>query len=223
MRCRIFLYFVGVFMPVQIEMFCELFSVEYSRTNKKGGENMSASERRAEIMRILVGRRKCYLSDLAQELGVPKRTIQRDVQTLVLQYPNARLPVLLRVRLSVHPAAVWAAAGVCQATHRTEPLRRRVHHLRGHRHGQKWERLETYSGKLVENLVQATARDLLFYAMKNLSRYFMVGHIHDEIILECPEDTKLEEICQEMARTPDWANGLLLQADGYACQFYKKE
>lgn len=89
--------------------------------------------------------------------------------------------------------------------------------------GRKWERLETYSGKLVENLVQATARDLLFYAMKNLSRYFMVGHVHDEIILECPEDTKLEELCQEMARTPDWANGLLLRADGYACQFYKKD
>ena len=86
----------------------------------------------------------------------------------------------------------------------------------------KWERLETYSGKLVENIVQATARDLLFYAMKNLSRYFMVGHVHDEIILECPEDTKLEEICQEMARTPDWANGLLLRADGYACSFYRK-
>ena len=88
--------------------------------------------------------------------------------------------------------------------------------------GRKWERLETYSGKLVENLVQATARDLLFYAMKNLSRYFMVGHVHDEIILECPEDTKLEEICQEMARTPDWAKGLLLRADGYACSFYRK-
>ena len=88
--------------------------------------------------------------------------------------------------------------------------------------GRKWERLETYSGKLVENIVQATARDLLFYAMKNLSRYFMVGHVHDEIILECPEDTKLEEICQEMARTPDWAKGLLLRADGYACSFYRK-
>ena len=87
----------------------------------------------------------------------------------------------------------------------------------------KWERLETYSGKLVENLVQATARDLLFYAMKNLSRYFMVGHVHDEIILECPEDTKLEEICQQMARTPDWAKGLLLRADGYECSFYKKD
>ena len=87
----------------------------------------------------------------------------------------------------------------------------------------KWERLETYSGKLVENIVQATARDLLFYSMQTLSQYFIVGHIHDEMIIECPEDTKLEEICQQMARTPDWANGLLLRADGYACQFYKKD
>ena len=87
----------------------------------------------------------------------------------------------------------------------------------------KWERLETYSGKLVENIVQATARDLLFYSMQTLSQYFIVGHIHDEMIIECPKDTKLEEICQEMARTPDWANGLLLRADGYACQFYKKD
>ena len=87
----------------------------------------------------------------------------------------------------------------------------------------KWERLETYSGKLVENIVQATARDLLFYSMQTLSQYFIVGHIHDEMIIECPEDTKLDEICQQMARTPDWANGLLLRADGYACSFYKKD
>ncbi len=89
--------------------------------------------------------------------------------------------------------------------------------------GRKWERLETYSGKLVENIVQATARDLLFYSMQTLSQYFIVGHIHDEMIIECPKDTKLDEICQQMARTPDWANGLLLRADGYACQFYKKD
>ena len=89
--------------------------------------------------------------------------------------------------------------------------------------GRKWERLETYSGKLVENIVQATARDLLFYSMQTLSQYFIVGHIHDEMIIECPKDTKLEEICQQMARTPDWAKGLLLRADGYECSFYKKD
>ena len=87
----------------------------------------------------------------------------------------------------------------------------------------KWERLETYSGKLVENIVQATARDLLFYSMQALSQSFIVGHIHDEMIIECPKDTKLDEICQEMARTPDWAKGLLLRADGYECSFYKKD
>ena len=87
----------------------------------------------------------------------------------------------------------------------------------------KWERLETYSGKLVENIVQATARDLLFYSMQTLSQYFIVGHIHDEMIIECPKDTKLEEICQQLARTPDWAKGLLLRADGYECSFYKKD
>ena len=89
--------------------------------------------------------------------------------------------------------------------------------------GRKWERLETYSGKLVENIVQATARDLLFYSMQTLSQHFIVGHIHDEMIIECPKDTKLEEICQQMARTPDWAKGLLLRADGYECSFYKKD
>ena len=89
--------------------------------------------------------------------------------------------------------------------------------------GRKWEHLETYSGKLVENIVQATARDLLFYSMQTLSQYFTVGHIHDEMIIECPKDTKLDEICQQMAVTPDWAKGLLLRADGYECSFYKKD
>ena len=89
--------------------------------------------------------------------------------------------------------------------------------------GRKWERLETYSGKLVENIVQATARDLLFYSMQTLSQHFIVGHIHDEMIIECPKDTKLDEICQQMAITPDWAKGLLLRADGYECSFYKKD
>lgn len=87
----------------------------------------------------------------------------------------------------------------------------------------KWDRLESYGPKFVENCVQGIARDLLMYSMQTLSQYFIVGHIHDEIILECPEDTKLEEICQQMAITPDWAKGLLLRADGYECSFYKKD
>ena len=87
----------------------------------------------------------------------------------------------------------------------------------------KWQRLETYSGKLVENIVQAIARDLLFHAMKTLSHCFIVAHIHDEVILECRPDVSLDVICEQMARVPDWAKGLLLRADGYECEFYKKD
>ncbi|MBR2912505.1 MAG: DNA polymerase, partial [Oscillospiraceae bacterium] len=87
----------------------------------------------------------------------------------------------------------------------------------------KWQRLETYSGKLVENIVQAIARDLLFHAMKTLSHCFIVAHIHDEIIIECSPDVSLDVICEQMARVPDWAEGLLLRADGYECEFYKKD
>lgn len=87
----------------------------------------------------------------------------------------------------------------------------------------KWDRLESYGPKFVENCVQGIARDLLMYSMQTLSQHFIVGHIHDEIIIECPKDTKLDEICQQMARTPDWAKGLLLRADGYECSFYKKD
>lgn len=87
----------------------------------------------------------------------------------------------------------------------------------------KWDRLESYGPKFVENCVQGIARDLLMYSMQTLSQYFIVGHIHDEMIIECPKDTKLDETCQQMARTPDWAKGLLLRADGYECSFYKKD
>ena len=87
----------------------------------------------------------------------------------------------------------------------------------------KWDRLESYGPKFVENCVQGIARDLLMYSMQTLSQHFIVGHIHDEMIIECPKGTKLDEICQQMARTPDWAKGLLLRADGYECSFYKKD
>ena len=87
----------------------------------------------------------------------------------------------------------------------------------------KWDRLESYGPKFVENCVQGIARDLLMYSMQALSQYFIVGHIHDEMIIECPKDTKLDEICQQIAITPDWAKGLLLRADGYECSFYKKD
>lgn len=87
----------------------------------------------------------------------------------------------------------------------------------------RWERLETYSGKLVENIVQAIARDLLFYSMRTLSHCFIVGHIHDEMIIECSKNVSLDVICEQMAHTPKWAEGLILRADGYECEFYRKD
>ena len=89
----------------------------------------------------------------------------------------------------------------------------------------KWCRLETYGPKLVENIVQATARDILCEAMQRLDAqgYRIVMHIHDEAVIEAPADTSLEEICAVMGQTPAWASGLLLRADGYICDFYKKD
>ena len=90
----------------------------------------------------------------------------------------------------------------------------------------KWRRIETYGPKLVENIVQATARDLLALAMLRLRNqgFDIVMHIHDEAVLEVPEGvSRVEEICQIMSEQPDWAAGLPLRADGYECAFYKKD
>ena len=86
----------------------------------------------------------------------------------------------------------------------------------------KWDRLESYGPKFVENCVQGIARDLLMYSMQTLSHCFIVAHVHDEMIIEASKDMSLEKICQQMARTPKWAEGLILRADGYECEFYKK-
>ena len=87
----------------------------------------------------------------------------------------------------------------------------------------KWERLETYGPKLVENIVQATARDLLCYAMRTLSHCFITMHIHDELVIETDPRMSLEAVCEQMGRTPPWAEGLKLRADGYETPFYKKD
>lgn len=87
----------------------------------------------------------------------------------------------------------------------------------------KWERIESYGPKFVENIVQAISRDILFYAIRNLSHCFIVGHVHDELIIECSKDVSLDVVCEQMGRTPPWIEGLLLRADGYECDFYKKE
>lgn len=87
----------------------------------------------------------------------------------------------------------------------------------------KWERLETYGPKLVENIVQATARDILCYAMRTLQHCFITMHIHDELVIEASPEVSLDAICEQMGRTPPWAKGLKLRADGYETDFYKKD
>lgn len=89
----------------------------------------------------------------------------------------------------------------------------------------KWLRLESYGPKFVENIVQATARDILVEAMRRLeaARYQIVMHVHDEAVIEAPVDSSLEDICAIMGQTPAWAGGLLLRADGYVCDFYQKD
>ena len=87
----------------------------------------------------------------------------------------------------------------------------------------KWERLESYGPKFVENIVQGTARDILCYAMQTLRHCAIVGHVHDELIIECRKDVSVDAICQQMSRTPLWAEGLILRADGYECEFYQKD
>ncbi|HEL1237640.1 TPA: hypothetical protein TVN78_001262 [Streptococcus equi subsp. zooepidemicus] len=87
----------------------------------------------------------------------------------------------------------------------------------------KWERLESYGPKFVENIIQGTARDILLFAMKTLRNCQIVAHVHDEIIIEADKRMNLSAVCDQMGRTPPWAKGLLLRADGYECEFYKKD
>ena len=87
----------------------------------------------------------------------------------------------------------------------------------------KWERLDSYGPKFVENIVQATARDILCYAMRTLRHCSIVMHIHDELVIEADPHMSLDAVCEQMGRTPPWAKGLLLRADGYATPFYKKD
>ena len=87
----------------------------------------------------------------------------------------------------------------------------------------KWERIEFYGPKFVENIVQAVSRDLLCYAMQNLSDLQICGHVHDELIIECSKNANLETIYEQMGRTPPWAKDLVLRADGYETYFYKKD
>jgi len=87
----------------------------------------------------------------------------------------------------------------------------------------KWERIDSYGPKFVENIVQAISRDILACAMLAQRHCGIVMHVHDEIVIEADERMSTEVLCQQMSRTPIWAKGLLLHADGYECRFYKKD
>ena len=87
----------------------------------------------------------------------------------------------------------------------------------------KWERLESYGPKFVENIVQAVSRDILCYAMRTLRNCSIVAHVHDEVIIEADKRMSVEAVCEQMGRTPLWAKGLLLRADGYSCAWYQKD
>ena len=87
----------------------------------------------------------------------------------------------------------------------------------------KWERLSTYGPKLCENITQAISRDVLCFAMNTLRCCSIVAHVHDEVIIEADPRMSLEAVCEQMGRTPPWAEGLILRADGYETQFYKKD
>jgi DNA polymerase len=87
----------------------------------------------------------------------------------------------------------------------------------------KWERIESYGPKFVENIVQAISRDILMYAISNLRHCFIVAHIHDEIVIECSKNVMLDVVCEQMSKTPPWIDGLNLSCDGYETLFYKKD
>ncbi|MHA2845100.1 DNA polymerase [Streptococcus agalactiae] len=87
----------------------------------------------------------------------------------------------------------------------------------------RWERLESYGPKFVENIVQAISRDILAYSMKQLQESKIVGHVHDEVIIECDQDQSLEEISSLMGIAPNWMSDINLRADGYECLFYQKD
>ena len=86
-----------------------------------------------------------------------------------------------------------------------------------------WFRIESYGPKFVENITQAISHDILCHAMRTLSYCRIVGHIHDELIIEVSMDASLDAICEQMGRTPPWLPGIELRADGYECGFYQKQ
>ena len=89
--------------------------------------------------------------------------------------------------------------------------------------GNRWEKQETYGAKLVENIVQGISRDILCTALQTFKHSDIVMHVHDEIVIEADPSMSTEEVCKQMSITPNWADGLKLDADGFTCSFYQKD
>ena len=87
----------------------------------------------------------------------------------------------------------------------------------------KWDDIESYGPKFVENIVQGISRDLLCSAMLRLRDRRIVAHVHDELIIEADPEDSVEDVCRIMAEPPIWADGLILRADGYTCEQYRKD
>lgn len=150
--------------------------------------------------------KQCIVTRQPQRVGSVKFTYEKGI--LFIQLPSGRRLAYVKPRIGVNKF------GGDSVTYE------------GVGEQKKWLRLESYGPKFVENIVQATSRDLLVSAMRRLSHkgYRIVMHIHDEAVLEVPEgESSVEEVCAIMAETPVWAEGLILNADGYECNFYKKD
>ena len=150
--------------------------------------------------------KQCITTRQPQQVGSVKFTLEKGI--LFIQLPSGRRLAYVKPRIGVNKF------GGDSVTYE------------GVGEQKKWMRLESYGPKFVENIVQATSRDLLVSAMRRLSHkgYRIVMHIHDEAVLEVPEgESSVEEVCAIMTETPVWAEGLILNADGYECNFYKKD
>ena len=150
--------------------------------------------------------KQCITTRQPQQVGSVKFTLEKGI--LFIQLPSGRRLAYVKPRIGVNKF------GGDSVTYE------------GVGEQKKWLRLESYGPKFVENIVQASSRDLLVSALRRLSHkgYRIVMHVHDEAVLEVPEgESSVEEVCAIMSETPAWAEGLILNADGYECNFYKKD
>ena len=204
---------------------------------------MTAIERRDAILDRLCVRRHDQVKNLAEEFGVSEKTIRTDIEVLACSYQIETVRgrhgggIYVadgyhrgRKTLSPEQAALRKKLAPSLEGHDLEVMNSIINQFASYYEGvgesKKWMRIETYGPKLVENIVQATARDLLALAMLRLrdAGFDIVMHIHDEAVLEVPEGvSSVDEVCRIMAVAPDWAAGLPLRADGYECPFYKKD